>query len=49
VNFAWLDDAHLTDPQLQQLRAEVGPFLQSFLSRETSYLTREDYKEIIEL
>jgi len=49
VNFAWLDDARLTDPQLQQLRAEVGPFLQSFLSGETSYLPREDYKEIIEL
>ena len=34
---------------LQQLRAEVGPFLQSFLSCESSYLPREDYKEIIEL
>lgn len=49
VNFAPLDDARLTDPQLQQLRAEVGPFLQSFLSDKTSYLPREDYKEIIEL
>jgi len=49
VNCAWLDDARLTDPQLQQLRAEVGALFQSFLSDETSYLTREDYKEIIEL
>jgi len=49
VNFAPLDDARLTDPQLQQLRAEVGPLLQSFLSGESSYLPRDDYKKIIEL
>src|SRR6218665_3927961 len=45
MNFASLDDARHTYPQLHQLRAEVGPFLQSFLSCKTLYLQREDYKE----
>ncbi|XP_047123055.1 uncharacterized protein LOC124806322 [Hydra vulgaris] len=49
MNFVPLDDTRLTVPQLQQLRAEFGPFLLSFLSGQTSYLPREDYKEMIEL
>jgi len=39
----------ITDQQLQQLRAQVDTLLQCFLSYETSYLPREDYKEITEL
>jgi len=49
VSFAPVDDARNTDPQLQQLGAEVGLFFQSFLTGETYYLPREDYQEIIEL
>lgn len=49
ANFAPLDDARLAEPLLQQLRAEVGPFLQCLLSADSSYIPREDYREMIEL
>jgi len=49
ANFAPLDDALLAEPLLQQLRTEVGSFLQSYLSADNSCLPREDYKEMIEL
>jgi hypothetical protein len=49
ANFAPLDDVRLAEPFLQQLRVEIGLFLQPYLSNETSYIPREDYKEMIEL
>ena len=39
-NFVALDDTRLADPLLQELRAEVASFLQSFLSIKTSFLLR---------
>ena len=49
ANYAPLDDAQLAEPQLQQLSSEAGCFLQPFLSDDSLYLPREDYKEMIEL
>ena len=49
ANFAPLDDARLSEPLLQELKSKVSSYLQSFLSTETSYLPREDYREMIEL
>jgi hypothetical protein len=48
-NFVPLDGARLAEPLLKQLRIEVGSYLQSFLSDDSSYLPREDYREMIEL
>ena len=44
-----LDDARLDSPLLQQLRDAVCLFLKQFLLHDTSYLPREDYKEMITL
>jgi len=44
-----LDDPRQAQPFLQQLHAEVTSFLKQFLAAGTSYMPREDYKEMMEL
>ena len=47
--FKPLDDERLYLPFLTQLRQEIIPFLQSYLSSDHAYIPREDYKEMIVL
>jgi hypothetical protein len=48
-NFKPLEDAHLSLPILTQLRQGVISFLQSYLSSDSAYLPRDDYRELINL
>ena len=47
--FKPLDDTRLSLPILAQLRQGVISFLQSYLSSESAYIPRDDYRELIDL
>ena len=44
-----LEDSRLNNPFLQQLKEQTVSFLQHLLTADSSYLPREDYRELIEL